>query len=156
MRAAAVVLHDAEDVVHPLELRVYADWLRRFDAVQIPVLPLRDPASRFVSGHYCDEFAEAHAKQLLVRQALGAGMPACGVGCAIRRDMLARIAAARGGAPFDAASLTEDYELGSPSARWAGAARWRACPRRRAGGRCRCAPISPRGSTRRCARRRAG
>ncbi|MCW3835152.1 glycosyl transferase family protein [Sphingomonas canadensis] len=107
----AVVLHDAEDYVHPLELRVYADRLRGLDAVQIPVLPLRHRRSRWVSGHYCDEFAEAHAKQLLVRQAVGAGLPLAGVGCAIRREMLARVAAARG-APFDPASLTEDYELG--------------------------------------------
>ena len=48
----------------------------------------------------------------MVRQALGAGMPLAGVGCAVRRDMLARIAEARGGDPFDATSLTEDYELG--------------------------------------------
>jgi len=47
-----------------------------------------------------------------VRQALRAGLPFAGVGCAIRRDMLASIAQARDGAPFDASSLTEDYELG--------------------------------------------
>src|SRR5690606_21983622 len=108
----AVALHDAEDVVHPLELRVYAQWLRRYAAVQIPVLPLPHPRSRFVAGHYLDEFAEAHAKSLVVRQALGAGMPLAGVGCAVRRDMLGRIAEMRGGTPFDATSLTEDYELG--------------------------------------------
>ncbi|RYY26283.1 MAG: glycosyl transferase family protein [Sphingomonadales bacterium] len=108
----AVALHDAEDVVHPLELRVFALWLQRYAAVQLPVLPLPHPRSRFVAGHYCDEFAEAHAKSLVVRQALGAGMPLAGVGCAIRREMLARIADMRGGAPFDATSLTEDYELG--------------------------------------------
>ncbi|RYD85887.1 MAG: hypothetical protein EOP61_38405, partial [Sphingomonadales bacterium] len=109
---AAVALHDAEDVVHPLELRVYAQWLRRYAAVQLPVLPLPHPHSRFVAGHYCDEFAEAHAKSLVVRQALGAGMPLAGVGCAVRRDMLQKIADTRGGVPFDATSLTEDYELG--------------------------------------------
>ena len=108
----AVVLHDAEDVVDPLELRLFADRLARFDAIQLPVMPLRAKGSPFVSGHYCDEFAEAHGKQLLVRQALGAAIPFAGVGCAIRRDMLQRIADARGGAPFDDASLTEDYELG--------------------------------------------
>lgn len=108
----AVALHDAEDVVHRLELRVYAQWLRLYAAVQLPVLPLPHPRSRFIAGHYCDEFAEAHAKSLVVRQALGAGMPLAGVGCAVRRDMLARIADGRGGAPFDATSLTEDYELG--------------------------------------------
>jgi adsorption protein B len=109
---AAVAIHDAEDVVHPLELRVYAEQLQRFAAVQLPVLPLRHPSSRFVSGHYCDEFAESHGKSMLVRQSLGAGMPLAGVGCAVRRDLLGRIADARGGAPFDASSLTEDYELG--------------------------------------------
>lgn len=56
----AVVLHDAEDVVDPLELRLFADRLVRFDAVQLPVMPLRAKGSPFVSGHYCDEFAEPH------------------------------------------------------------------------------------------------
>lgn len=60
VQVAAVALHDAEDVVHPLELRVYAQWLRRYAAVQLPVLPLPHPRSRFVAGHYCGEFAEAH------------------------------------------------------------------------------------------------
>ncbi|MDT8759290.1 glycosyl transferase family protein [Sphingomonas psychrotolerans] len=110
--ALGVALHDAEDIVHPLELRIYAQWLRNFATVQLPVIPLRHPQSRFVSGHYLDEFAEAHAKVLVVRQAVGAGLPLAGVGCAIRRDILGAIAAARGGAPFDASSLTEDYELG--------------------------------------------
>lgn len=109
---AAVVLHDAEDVVHALELRVFAALIGVHGAVQLPVLPLRHPGSRFVSGHYCDEFAEAHARVLPVRQAVGAGLPLAGVGCAIRRDMLGRIADARSGSPFDATSLTEDYELG--------------------------------------------
>lgn len=107
-----VVLHDAEDVVHPLELQLLAAHLSDHEAVQIPVLPLADPRSPLVAGHYLDEFAEAHTKSLIVRQRLGAAMPFAGVGCAIRRDMLGRIAGARGGLPFDAASLTEDYELG--------------------------------------------
>ncbi|WP_319938059.1 glycosyl transferase family protein [Sphingomonas sp. S2-65] len=111
-RFAAVMLHDAEDVVHPRELAVVAGLLDRFAAVQIPVLPLRHPRSLFVSGHYLDEFAEAHGKQLLVRQAIGAGLPLAGVGCAIRRDFIDAIASDRGGIPFDASSLTEDYELG--------------------------------------------
>jgi adsorption protein B len=112
VRVLGVALHDAEDVVHRQELRVFAQQLQRFDAVQLPVLPLRKPEMRFVAGHYCDEFAEAHAKQLLVRQALGAGLPLAGVGCAVRRALLGRIADARGGDPFDPHSLTEDYELG--------------------------------------------
>lgn len=111
-RHAAVILHDAEDLVHPRELDVFARYLPDHAAVQLPVVPLPHPRSRFISGHYLDEFAEAHGKQLLVRRAVGAALPLAGVGCAIRRDMLDRIADARGGQPFDATSLTEDYELG--------------------------------------------
>lgn len=64
-----------------------------------------------MGGHYADEFAESHGKELVVRQAIGAALPAAGVGCAIAREALDALAAERG-APFDAASLTEDYELG--------------------------------------------
>lgn len=112
VRFLGVALHDAEDVVHPLELHVYTSWLQDHAAVQLPVLPLAHPKSRFISGHYLDEFAEAHGKQMVVRQALGVGLPLAGVGCAIRCDMLQKIAQARGGDPFDPGSLTEDYELG--------------------------------------------
>lgn len=108
----AIVLHDAEDVVHSAELRIFDRLSERFDLVQLPVLPLVDRGSRWIGGHYCDEFAEAHGKQLVVREAIGAGMPSAGVGCAISRAALQRIADAGGGDPFDADSLTEDYEIG--------------------------------------------
>ncbi|MDQ3140097.1 MAG: glycosyl transferase family protein [Pseudomonadota bacterium] len=106
----AVVLHDAEDVVHPAELCVFDSMIERYDLVQLPVRPLIDPSSRWIAGHYADEFSESHAKEMVVREALGAALPSAGVGCAFAREALARIAA--GGAPFDADSLTEDYELG--------------------------------------------
>lgn len=122
-RFRAVVLHDAEDVVHRGELAVYAHYLAGgAQVVQVPVLPLIDQRSRLVAGHYADEFAESHAKQMLVRQTLGAAMPLAGVGCAIDRDMLAGIAARRGGLPFDPGSLTEDYELGLAISRAGGRA----------------------------------
>jgi adsorption protein B len=79
--------------------------------VQLPVLPLIRRGS-LVSGHYADEFAYAHSVPQPVRAMLGAAMPLAGTGCAIATNMLATIAAERGGAPFDASSLTEDYELG--------------------------------------------
>ena len=111
-RAKAIILHDAEDVVHPQELKLFDRMIERHALVQIPVLPLLVPGSRWISGHYLDEFAEAHGKQLVVREALGASVPAAGVGCAFERDMLERIAGGRAAGPFDADSLTEDYELG--------------------------------------------
>lgn len=108
----AIVLHDAEDVVHPDELRLFDCLTDRFDMVQLPVLPLVSQQSQWVSGHYCDEFAEAHGKNLVVREALGAAVPSAGVGCALRRDALVMLAAEQGGRPFDPRSLTEDYEIG--------------------------------------------
>ncbi|TZG28138.1 glycosyl transferase family protein [Sphingomonas montanisoli] len=112
MRVKAIVLHDAEDVIHPLELALFDRLIETSDLVQIPVFPLADPRSPWISGHYIDEFAESHGKQMLVRERLGAGMPLAGVGCAISRDAMAALADVRGGDPFDAASLTEDYEMG--------------------------------------------
>lgn len=110
--AAAVVLHDAEDVVHPLELSLFDQLIDRAALIQLPVLPLVDPGSRWIGGHYCDEFAESHGKELVVREAVGASIPLAGVGCAIARGALARLAAAGGGRPFVASSMTEDYEMG--------------------------------------------
>lgn len=112
MTTKAVVLHDAEDVVHPDELRVFDSLIEHYAVVQLPVLPLVKHRARLVSGHYADEFAEAHAKQLVVRTALGAALPLAGVGCAIAMPSLVTMAAMRGGDPFDADSLTEDYEMG--------------------------------------------
>ncbi len=110
-RYRGVVLHDAEDVVHPDELRVFASLIGRFALIQLPVLPLVDPHSRWIAGTYLDEFAEHHGKTLLAREESGAAVPSAGVGCVFERAALGRIAGGRAG-PFDAASLTEDYELG--------------------------------------------
>jgi adsorption protein B len=110
--AAAVVLHDAEDVVHPLEFRLFDRLIGRAAVIQLPVLPLPDAHSRWISGHYCDEFAEAHVKELVVREAVGAAIPLAGVGCAIARKPLAKLAAMQDGKPFAGSSMTEDYEVG--------------------------------------------
>lgn len=112
IRFKSVILHDAEDVVHPSEIPLFDRLIEKYALVQIPVIPLPHPRSRWIAGHYCDEFAEAHGKDLVVRDSLGAGVPSAGVGCAIDRRILGMLAAEREGAPFDAGSLTEDYELG--------------------------------------------
>ena len=110
--AKAVILHDAEDSVHADELRVFNCLISRVGAVQLPVIPIRTASSRWISGHYCDEFAEAHGKNLVVRETLGASLPLAGVACAIERRLMGHLAQINGGRPFDAQSLTEDYELG--------------------------------------------
>ena len=111
-KAKAIVLHDAEDVVHPFELKLFDRLIDRASLIQLPVLPLVDKGSRWISGHYCDEFAEAHIKELVVREAVGAAIPLAGVGCAIARDALAELAERQGGKPFAGSSMTEDYEIG--------------------------------------------
>lgn len=115
IRTKAIVLHDAEDVVHRDELALYDRMIERFDLVQIPVLPLLATESWWahaISATYADEFAESHQKALVLREAVGAAVPSAGVGCAIGRAMMERIAEAGGGHPFSEGSLTEDYELG--------------------------------------------
>ncbi|WP_373486687.1 glycosyltransferase family 2 protein [Blastomonas sp.] len=110
---ASIILHDAEDVVHASALDVFVAHLQHHDFVQLPVVPLLDPASRLVGGHYADEFAEAHGKALPVRNRLGLAIPCAGVGCAFRRDMLHHLALrSPENTPFATDSLTEDYELG--------------------------------------------
>lgn len=108
-----VVLHDAEDLVDPAALALLDEALEEADFIQLPVLPEPQPASRWIGSHYVEEFAEAHGKTMVVREALTASLPAAGVGCGFSRHILAKVAeqAGRTG-PFDADSLTEDYELG--------------------------------------------
>lgn len=112
-RARSVLLHDAEDLVHPAALSELDAALDKADFVQLPVLPEPQRASRWIAGHYADEFAEAHGKTMMVRDWLGAGLPSAGVGCAFSRDAIAAIATRRGVRhPFAPDCLTEDYECG--------------------------------------------
>lgn len=113
-----VVFHDAEDVVDRAALGLLAETITAgADFVQLPVEPLvqrfRSWFGNQLGSHYCEEFAEAHGKALVVRDALGAAIPGAGVGCAVARPMLHRLASARrDGEPFSSDSLTEDYEMG--------------------------------------------
>ncbi len=115
-RFTSVILHDAEDMVHPAALQAIDAALVLRDFVQLPVRPEPQPHSRWIAGHYSDEFAESHGKGMVVRAALGAPLPAAGVGCGFSRAALGRLAdhrAAEGEAgPFAPECLTEDYELG--------------------------------------------
>ncbi|WP_347303321.1 glycosyl transferase family protein [Croceibacterium sp. TMG7-5b_MA50] len=112
-----VVLHDAEDMVDPAALALLDRAVAEAEFVQLPVLPEPQARSRWVGSHYCEEFAEAHGKAMVVRDALSAALPSAGVGCGFSRAMLGRIAAdmahdTGSTGPFSVDSLTEDYELG--------------------------------------------
>ncbi|TAD83631.1 MAG: glycosyl transferase family protein [Sphingomonadales bacterium] len=117
-RFAAIVFHDAEDMVDAAALGLLDETIAAgADFVQLPVEPLvphqRGWLARQIGSHYCEEFAEAHGKALVVRDALGAALPSAGVGCATSRRALDWLVAREGdGLPFASDSLTEDYELG--------------------------------------------
>ncbi|MEO5962289.1 MAG: glycosyl transferase family protein [Thermomonas sp.] len=109
---AGFILHDAEDVVSRLELRLFNYLVGRKDLIQIPVYPFERTWTNFTSLHYLDEFAEVHGKDMQVREALAGQVPSAGVGtCFSRRAVLALLADGNGIA-FDVQSLTEDYDIG--------------------------------------------
>ena len=65
-----MILHDSEDVLHPMELRFYNHLLPRKDMIQLPVTSLDREWYELVAGVYMDEFAEWHAKDLVVRESV--------------------------------------------------------------------------------------
>ncbi|MBL4800811.1 MAG: phage adsorption protein NrfB [Emcibacter sp.] len=105
------ILHDAEDIVHPLELKLYNHLIPRKDMVQIPVIPLERPWYDLTGGHYQDEFAENHIKEMVVRESLTGHVPSAGVGTAISRRAMSLISNNHSELPFDTGNLTEDYDL---------------------------------------------
>ena len=123
-QACIVLFHDAEDLVDPAGLALLDRALCGADFAQLPVLPMPRVDSRWIGSHYCEEFAEAHAKAMVVRSELGAALPAAGVGCAVSRSALHKLAARHAGVPFAADSLTEDYELGIAIAAQGGRSRF--------------------------------
>lgn len=120
-----VLLHDAEDMVDPAALTLLDRVIDAAELVQLPVVPLPQRRSRWIGSHYCEEFAEQHGKALVVRDAIGAGVPLAGVGCAIARHALEAVPRAAGAdGPFSADCLTEDYELGLTIAQQGGRSRF--------------------------------
>jgi bacteriophage N4 adsorption protein B len=106
-----LVLHDAEDVIHPLALRLFAKLVPEHGAVQVPVFSLDRRCRDLVAGTYIDEFAEFHLKELPTREAMGGLVPSAGVGTAFERGAFEALAATRAQQPFDAFNLTEDYDI---------------------------------------------
>lgn len=107
-----VMLHDAEDVLHPMSLALVNWYSAAYGMVQVPVLPFPTPLREWVHGVYCDEFAEFLSRDMRLREVAGAFLPSNGVGTAIRREYLDALEDIQDGVLFDAECLTEDYELG--------------------------------------------
>ena len=106
------VMQDCEDVIHPLCYRLFNFLIPRKDMVQLPVESLKTKWHQFTGGHYLDEFAQSHLKDMPVREALGGSLPAAGVGAAFSRKAFDLICAKRNNELFSVDSLTEDYEFG--------------------------------------------
>lgn len=106
------VMQDAEDIVHPLSLKLYNYLMPRFAMIQTPVFSLPRRIFDFTAGVYIDEFAELHSKDLIVRERLGRNVPSAGVGTAFSREAVDAIAAENDNQVFRIDSLTEDYDFG--------------------------------------------
>lgn len=110
---AGVVLHDSEDVLHPLELKFFNYLLPRKDMIQLPVASMEREWYELVAGTYMDEFAESHAKDMVVRESVAGVVPSAGVGTCFSRKALMALVGVTRNKPFNIASLTEDYDVGN-------------------------------------------
>ncbi|POT56566.1 type II secretion system protein E [Citrobacter amalonaticus] len=109
---AGFILHDAEDVISPMELRLFNYLVDRKDLIQIPVYPFERKWTHFTSMSYIDEFSELHGKDVPVREAIAGQVPSAGVGTCFSRRAVAALLADGDGIAFDVQSLTEDYDIG--------------------------------------------
>ncbi|MBG0798651.1 phage adsorption protein NrfB [Methylocystis sp. L43] len=105
------VLHDSEDVIHPLEFPLFSALIATFDFIQIPVYSFRRTLLQMTAGTYMDEFAEFHNKDLFVRQRLTGVIPCAGVAACFSRRAIEALKSWRQGEVFDPVALTEDYDV---------------------------------------------
>lgn len=106
-----IVMHDSEDVIHPLSLQVYNYLIPRMEMIQIPVFPVVLPLNKVTHWTYADEFAENHTKILRVREFTQGFVPSAGVGTAFIKRAF-QLLALEHQEVFSPNTLTEDYQLG--------------------------------------------
>ncbi|MGT2431345.1 glycosyl transferase family protein [Cupriavidus basilensis] len=108
---AGVVMHDSEDVIHPLEFSLFNNFVREADLIQLPVLSLDRKWHDFVAGTYMDDFSESHSKDIVVRANLSGLVPGAGVASCYSRQAIETITKHNRDNPFNTATLTEDYDF---------------------------------------------
>ena len=106
------VIHDSEDIVHPLTLKLMNYLIPRIEMVQLPVVPLEMPWHHLTAGTYLDEFAEFHTKDLLVRERVARMIPSAGVGTGFSRGAFEELSRNKRNQLFNVETLTEDYDFG--------------------------------------------
>ena len=107
------MLHDSEDVIHPLSLKLINYFMKGADFIQIPVYSFDVPKTEFVAGTYVDEFAEHHTKEMILRSNMKQAVPSAGTGTALSRQLALTLMDHQHGALLKEDTLTEDYHIGN-------------------------------------------
>ena len=110
------LMHDSEDIIHPLSLKLINSEIVFSDFIQIPIFSNDRLAEEWVGSTYIDEFNEIHTKDMFVRAELGAPVPSAGTGTALKHSLMLKLVENNKGSFLKEDSLTEDYVLGMSSA----------------------------------------
>ena len=108
---AGIVMHDSEDLIHPLELKLFNKLVNLYDFIQLPVYSFSRPITSLIAGLYMDEFAEMHTKDLEVRQRISGIIPCAGVSACFSREAIQHLNDQNQGEAFRTSSFTEDYDI---------------------------------------------
>ena len=106
------MIHDSEDMIHPLSLKLINFFAQQADFIQLPVFSLDLPKNELIGGTYLDEFGEHHCKEMLVRSKLNQAIPSAGTGTAMVRKLVLTLIEKQDGQLLKEDTLTEDYHLG--------------------------------------------
>ncbi|MCE1163914.1 MAG: glycosyltransferase [Bacteroidetes bacterium] len=85
-----LLVHDAEDFIHPRSLKLYNFLIgyRGYHGIQIPVVPIKSNLGNMIHRTYCDAFAETHTKDMIIRQEMKTFMPFSGTGMGFHRKSM--------------------------------------------------------------------
>jgi adsorption protein B len=111
IRYDIILMHDSEDVIHPMSLKINNYFIPEYDMVQMPVFPLHTSHVSIVHWTYADEFAENHTKDIIARAHFSGFVPSAGVGTGFNRWIIEFVGTSFARNIFRSASLTEDYDL---------------------------------------------
>ncbi|MDR3688137.1 MAG: glycosyltransferase [Fimbriimonas sp.] len=106
-----ILMHDAEDWVHPQEFLVHNYLIPQIDVVQLPILPFPAKWNKWVHWIYADEFSENHMKDVPVREKISGFVPYAGTGTGFSRKVIEFLADEFDGQVFNETSMTEDYSM---------------------------------------------
>lgn len=85
-----ILVHDAEDFIHPKALKLYNFLIgyKGYHGIQIPVVPIKSSLGKTIHRTYCDAFAETHTKDMIIRQELKTFLPFSGTGMGFHRKAM--------------------------------------------------------------------